>query len=71
MERKQTEERIVEYRSACKEHVRMVNKAKRKSWQTLCNEMKDLNYVAKIQKIMKMGQRKTIGTIKKGDGTHT
>ena len=71
MERKQTEERIVEYRSARNEHVRMVNKAKRKSWQTLCNEMKDLNYVAKIQKIMKMGQRKTIGTIKKGDGTYT
>ena len=53
------------------EYKKSKEKAREKGWQSFCTELDDLTTTAKIQKIMKLGKKQPIGTIKREDGTFT
>ena len=48
-----------------------LKKAKTKGWQRYCDKIKNLDHVARLQKVMKNGRATKIGTLKRSDGTYT
>ena len=62
--RNPTVENELEKKNALRKYTLEMQTAKRKGWQNFCKEMNDLSSTAKISKILKVGERKDIGTIK-------
>ena len=62
--RNPTDENKAEKKIALRKYTLEMQKAKRKGWQNFCHEMQDLSATAKISKILKVGDKKEIGTIR-------
>ena len=62
--RNPTVENELEKKNALRKYTLELQSAKRKGWQAFCKEMNELDSNAKISKILKVGERKGIGTIK-------
>ena len=45
--------------------------SKAKGWQKFCTDMKDINSTARVHKLLKMGKREDIGSLKKDTGEFT
>ena len=64
-------ETLESYRQAKREYKLEIKSAKSKSWQKFCTEMSDLNQTARVQKILKLGKREEIGSLKDNQGNYT
>ena len=62
--RNPTEENAVAKKDALRKYSLEIQHAKRKKWQTFCTEMMDMSNQSRISKILKVGEKHTIGTIK-------
>ena len=69
--RTNTEENKVMYRDARQKYNYSLREAKFLGWKKFCSEMENLTTAARIQKVLKMGKKQDIGTIKKPDGSFT
>ena len=69
--RVRSEININEYKESRRKYNYTIRDAKSKGWEKLCTEMESLTTTARIQKILKMGRKQEIGTVKKPDGSFT
>ena len=66
-----SEENSIAYRDARRDHNYAIRNARSLGWSKLCSEMESLSTTARIQKVLKMGRKQDIGTIRKPDGSYT
>ena len=59
------------YRQTQREYKEEIKSSKSKGWQKFCTEMHDTNQTARIQKVLKLGKREEIGSLKDNQGNYT
>ena len=62
---------LEQYRQARREYKEEIKTAKSKGWKKFCTEMHDTNQMARIQKVLKLGKREEIGSLKDSQGNYT
>ena len=60
-----------DYDRAKKNYKTEIKVSKAKSWQKFCTDMNDINSTARVHKLLKMGKREDIGSLKKDNGEFT
>jgi ribonuclease HI len=62
---------LEEYRQARREYKEEIKASKGKGWQKFCTEMNNMNQMARVQKVIKLGKRDEIGSLKDNEGKYT